>query len=204
MSDKKILTDTEKKSKVAFETAKKKAIEKVKKSKGLLSSIKEALGLTESFAEAELEDGTIIMYDGELAVGSTCSVVLEDGTEVPLAEGEHMLGGEMSGMKIVVDATGTVVELMDGSEVETEVEVEAKAEIETEEVAKVNEEQATAKLLKDFIAKQDKKFAELEKVNKANQKTILTMAAHIEKMGVEKKKFTRTESTPLDKVSKLA
>lgn len=201
MSDKKILTDTEKKSKVAFETAKKKAIEKVKKSKGLLSSIKEALGLTESFAEAELEDGTIIMYDGELAVGSTCSVVLEDGTEVPLAEGEHMLGGEMAGMKIVVDATGTVVELMDGSEVETEVEVEAKAEIETE---KSNEEQSTAKLLKDFIAQQDKKFAELEKVNKANQKTILTMAAHIEKMGVEKKKFTRTESTPLDKVSKLA
>lgn len=201
MSDKKILTDTEKKSKLAFETAKKKAIEKVKKSKGLLSSIKEALGLTESFAEAELEDGTIIMYDGELAVGSTCSVVLEDGTEVPLAEGEHMLGGEMSGMKIVVDATGTVVELMDGSEVEDEVEVEAKAEIEIE---KSNEEQSTAKLLKDFIAQQDKKFAELEKVNKANQKTILTMAAHIEKMGVEKKKFTRTESTPLDKVSKLA
>jgi hypothetical protein len=202
MSDKKILTDTEKKSKLAFETAKKKAIEKVKKSKGLLSSIKEALGLTESFAEAELEDGTIIMYDGELAVGSTCSVVLEDGTEVPLAEGEHMLGGEMAGMKIVVDATGTVVELMDASETEVEeVEVEAKAEIETE---KSNEEQSTAKLLKDFIAQQDKKFAELEKVNKANQKTILTMAAHIEKMGVEKKKFTRTESTPLDKVSKLA
>lgn len=201
MSDKKILTDTEKKSKLAFETAKKKAIEKVKKSKGLLSSIKEALGLTESFAEAELEDGTIIMYDGELAVGSTCSVVLEDGTEVPLAEGEHMLGGEMAGMKIVVDATGTVVELMDGSEVEDEVEVEAKAEIEIE---KSNEEQSTAKLLRDFIAQQDKKFAELEKVNKANQKTILTMAAHIEKMGVEKKKFTRTESTPLDKVSKLA
>ena len=201
MSDKKILTDTEKKSKLAFETAKKKAIEKVKKSKGLLSSIKEALGLTESFAEAELEDGTIIMYDGELAVGSTCSVVLEDGTEVPLAEGEHMLGGEMAGMKIVVDATGTVVEIIDGSEVEDEVEVEAKAEIEIE---KSNEEQSTAKLLKDFIAQQDKKFAELEKVNKANQKTILTMAAHIEKMGVEKKKFTRTESTPLDKVSKLA
>lgn len=203
MSDKKILTDTEKKSKVAFETAKKKAIEKVKKSKGLLSSIKEALGLTESFAEAELEDGTIIMYDGELAVGSTCSVVLEDGTEVPLAEGEHMLGGEMAGMKIVVDATGTVVELIDGSEAEEEVEVEAEVEAE-KEIEKVNEEQATTKLLKDFIAKQDKKFAELEKVNKANQKTILTMAAHIEKMGVEKKKFTRTESTPLDKVSKLA
>lgn len=203
MSDKKILTDTEKKSKVAFETAKKKAIEKVKKSKGLLSSIKEALGLTESFAEAELEDGTIIMYDGELAVGSTCSVVLEDGTEVPLAEGEHMLGGEMAGMKIVVDATGTVVELIDGSEAEEEVEVEAEVEAE-KEIEKVNEEQATAKLLKDFIAQQDKKFAELEKVNKANQKTILTMAAHIEKMGVEKKKFTRTESTPLDKVSKLA
>ena len=201
MSDKKILTDTEKKSKLAFETAKKKAIEKVKKSKGLLSSIKEALGLTESFAEAELEDGKLIMYDGELAVGSTCSVVLEDGTEVPLAEGEHMLGGEMAGMKIVVDATGTVVEIIDGSEVEDEVEVEAKAEIEIE---KSNEEQSTAKLLKDFIAQQDKKFAELEKVNKANQKTILTMAAHIEKMGVEKKKFTRIESAPLDKVSKLA
>ncbi len=201
MSDKKILTDTEKKSKLAFETAKKKAIEKVKKSKGLLSSIKEALGLTESFMEAQLEDGTIIMYDGDLAVGTVCTVALEDGTEVPLAEGEHILGGEMAGMKIVVDATGTVVELIDGSEVETEVEVEAKAEIEIE---KSNEEQATAKLLKDFIAQQEKKFAELEKVNKANQKTILTMAAHIEKMGVEKKKFTRTESTPLDKVSKLA
>jgi hypothetical protein len=197
MSDKKTLTATEKKSKLAFETSKKPV---VKKSKGLLSSIKEALGITESLAEAQLADGTIIMYDGELAVGTVCSVALEDGTEVPLAEGEHMLGGEMEGMKIVVDATGTVAEIIDGSE-EEEVEVEAEVEAEIE---KVNEEQATAKLLKDFIAKQDKKFAELEKVNKANQKTILTMAAHIEKMGVEKKKFTRTETAPLDKVSKLA
>ena len=197
MSDKKTLTATEKKSKLAFETSKRPV---VKKSKGLLSSIKEALGITESLAEAQLADGTIIMYDGELAVGTVCSVALEDGTEVPLAEGEHMLGGEMEGMKIVVDATGTVVEIIDGSE-EEEVEVEAEVEAEIE---KVNEEQSTAKLLKDFIAKQDKKFAELEKVNKANQKTILTMAAHIEKMGVEKKKFTRTETAPLDKVSKLA
>jgi len=197
MSDKKTLTATEKKSKLAFETSKKPV---VKKSKGLLSSIKEALGITESLAEAQLADGTVIMYDGELAVGTVCSVALEDGTEVPLAEGEHMLGGEMEGMKIVVDATGTVVEIIDGSE-EEEVEVEAEVEAEIE---KVNEEQSTAKLLKDFIAKQDKKFAELEKVNKANQKTILTMAAHIEKMGVEKKKFTRTETAPLDKVSKLA
>jgi hypothetical protein len=197
MSDKKTLTATEKKSKLAFETSKKPV---VKKSKGLLSSIKEALGITESLAEAQLADGTVIMYDGEIAVGTVCSVALEDGTEVPLAEGEHMLGGDMEGMKIVVDATGTVVEIIDGSE-EEEVEVEAQVEAEIE---KVNEEQATAKLLKDFIAKQDKKFAELEKVNKANQKTILTMAAHIEKMGVEKKKFTRTETAPLDKVSKLA
>lgn len=197
MSDKKTLTDTEKKSKLAFETSKKPV---AKKSKGLLSSIKEALGITESLAEAQLADGTIIMYDGELAVGTVCSVALEDGTEVPLAEGEHMLGGEMEGMKIVVDATGTVVELIEANpEVEVETEIEAEAEIE-----KVNEEQATAKLLKDFIAKQEKKFAELEKINKANQKTILTMAAHIEKMGVEKKKFTRTETTPLDKTSKLA
>lgn len=199
MSDKKTLTATEKKSKLAFETAKKPV---AKKSKGLLSSIKEALGITESLAEAQLADGTIIMYDGEIAVGTVCSVALEDGTEVPLAEGEHMLGGDMEGMKIVVDATGTVVEVIEAN---PEVEVEVETEIEAEaEVEKVNEEQATAKLLKDFIAKQDKKFAELEKVNKANQKTILTMAAHIEKMGVEKKKFTRTETTPLDKVSKLA
>lgn len=197
MSDKKILTETEKKSKVAFETSKKPV---AKKSKGLLSSIKEALGITESLAEAQLADGTIIMYDGELAVGTVCSVALEDGTEVPLAEGEHMLGGEMEGMKIVVDATGTVVEVIEANpEVEVETEIEAEAEIE-----KSNEEQATAKLLKDFIAKQEKKFAELEKINKANQKTILTMAAHIEKMGVEKKKFTRTETAPLDKTSKLA
>ncbi len=197
MSDKKILTETEKKSKVAFETSKKPV---AKKSKGLLSSIKEALGITESLAEAQLADGTIIMYDGELAVGTVCSVALEDGTEVPLAEGEHMLGGEMEGMKIIVDATGTVVEVIEANpEVEVETEIEAEAEIE-----KSNEEQATAKLLKDFIAKQEKKFAELEKINKANQKTILTMAAHIEKMGVEKKKFTRTETAPLDKTSKLA
>jgi hypothetical protein len=143
MSDKKTLTATEKKSKLAFETSKKPV---VKKSKGLLSSIKEALGITESLAEAQLADGTIIMYDGELAVGTVCSVALEDGTEVPLAEGEHMLGGEMEGMKIVVDATGTVAEIIDGSE-EEEVEVEAEVEAEIE---KVNEEQATAKLLKDF------------------------------------------------------
>lgn len=64
------------------------------------------------FAEATLMDGTVISYDGDLAVG-TAVFVVADGEQIPAPEGTHALGGELEGVSIVTDAEGIIVEIID-------------------------------------------------------------------------------------------
>lgn len=64
------------------------------------------------FAEATLMDGTVISYDGDLAVG-TAVFVVADGEQIPAPEGTHALGGELEGVSIVTDAEGVIVEIID-------------------------------------------------------------------------------------------
>lgn len=64
------------------------------------------------FAEVTLEDGTIITWDGELAVGT--AIFVNDGeNNVPAPEGTHKLTGDFEGKSIVLDAEGMVVEIID-------------------------------------------------------------------------------------------
>lgn len=67
---------------------------------------------TATFGEGVLMDGTAIAYEGDLAVGTQVYVVA-DGEQIPAPEGTHALGGEYEGVSIVVDANGTVTEIID-------------------------------------------------------------------------------------------
>lgn len=82
------------------------------------------------FAEAALMDGTVISYEGDLAVG-TAVFVVADGEQIPAPEGTHALGGELEGVSIVTDAEGIIVEVIDerapAEEVAASEEVEESA-----------------------------------------------------------------------------
>lgn len=80
---------------------------------GILAALAAAFGV-EKFATAQLADGTEIQYEGELAPGTLVTITV-DGNQVPAPEGEHALGGDMEGKVIVLDATGTIVEVKDAS-----------------------------------------------------------------------------------------
>lgn len=84
--------------------------------KAIMDSIRELKATftakAEAFNDAVLEDGTMISYEGELVVGTAVFVVTET-EQVPAPEGTHALGGEMTGVSIVVDANGIVTEVID-------------------------------------------------------------------------------------------
>ena len=99
----------------------------------LKQKILKALGLEKELQlayQSKLEDGTIITSSAdELAAGVDISILMEDGTSVPLPPGEY---STEDGTSFSVTEEGTVAEVMEEeTEEETTEEVEA-AEEETE------------------------------------------------------------------------
>ncbi len=92
----------------------KKVMDAIADMKAMFSTSAEAADTTEAqaFGEAVLLDGTAVVYEGELAVGTTVFIVA-DGEQIPAPEGTHELGGEFTGIKIITDANGVVVEVID-------------------------------------------------------------------------------------------
>lgn len=84
--------------------------------KAIMDSIRELKATftakAEAFNEAVLEDGTMISYEGELVVGTAVFVKTET-EEIPAPEGTHALGGELTGVSIVVDANGVITDVID-------------------------------------------------------------------------------------------
>lgn len=81
-----------------------------------------------NFAEVTLEDGTLITWDGELAVGT--AIFVNDGENtMPAPKGTHKLTGEFEGKSIVLDAEGMVVEIIDETAPAGMSGDEAKAEV---------------------------------------------------------------------------
>lgn len=66
------------------------------------------------FEEVSTADGaTVLSYDGELAVGTALFIVdAESGEQIPAPEGTYELGGDMTGVSLVVDAEGMVSEII--------------------------------------------------------------------------------------------
>lgn len=100
------------------------------------TKIRVALGIEEETTqlawEGKLADGTIIVSDADaLAEGVAVSVLVEDGTQIPLPVGEYELE---DGTKFSVEEEGVI-----SSMAEAEEEVEEEAEVEEEQMS-VNEE----------------------------------------------------------------
>ena len=96
----------------------------VKKLRVMLAADKDVVTETK-MAEAELVDGTVVYTEGELEVGATLLIKVEEGEESPFApEGIHET---TDGMLIGVGPNGEIMEI-------SEVEAEAKPEEVIEEV----------------------------------------------------------------------
>jgi hypothetical protein len=67
----------------------------------------------QTFAEATTQDGVVLTYEGDLAVGTAVFVMDADGNQVSAPEGNHMLE---DGRTIVLDANGIVTEVIEVSE----------------------------------------------------------------------------------------
>jgi len=96
----------------------------VKKLRVMLAADKDVVTETK-MAEAELVDGTVVYTEGELEVGATLLIKVEEGEESPYApEGIHET---TDGMLVGVGPNGEIMEI-------SEVEAEAKPEEVIEEV----------------------------------------------------------------------
>ena len=86
-----------------------------------LSKIKNLLFGEQKFEQAKLEDGTIVMWEGELATGTALFVVAEDGTQMPAPDAEHKLEDGS-----IVSTVGGLVVTVTPAEAEEEKEIEDK------------------------------------------------------------------------------
>jgi hypothetical protein len=114
-----------------------------------LSKIKTLLFGEQKFEQAKLEDGTIVMWEGELTTGAALFVVDEQGVQMPAPDGEHKLEDGT----IVSTAGGLVVTV-------TPAEAEEEAEIEVEVEDKKTEDMAGE--LEMLVEKLAEKLAALE------------------------------------------
>ena len=125
-----------------------------------IASIKDLFSAkAEAFGEAVLKDGTVVAYDGDLAVGSKLYVV-QDGEQIQAPEGTHALGGDMEGVSVVVDADGFIVEIIDEREGGDVVQT---SEDETPEEAEAanTPEQMSAEKVEEIISAKLNAFSEV-------------------------------------------
>jgi hypothetical protein len=126
-----------------------------------------------SFANATLADGTVVQWEGELAVGTSLFVVSESGEAIPAPDGQHTVEG------------GTVITTVDGVVTEI-VEVEAEQEMSAEDkeaefVAKI--QAIVAPMIQAGVAE----FAKTEDVKKFASEVI----AAVSTVGNEVEKFAK-------------
>lgn len=193
------MNEAEKKAKALKD--KREKLMKLKEKGGFVSYVK---SLFDKFAMAELKDGTQIMYEGDLAVGTVCTVEV-DGAEVPLAEGKHELGGDMAGKSIVVDATGTVQEIVDEAAASEEGDGgNESTEQNSEEGMKMLAKLTTEKLEK-MESNYKAKFEAQEKENKRLQSLVEKLAADFVAGTLDEKQLKETLANhKTDYTSKLA
>jgi hypothetical protein len=127
----------------------------------------------EKFAEATLEDGTVIMYDGELAEGTEVFIDV-DGVLTAPENKVHALGGEMEGVLIeTVDGVITAVTMPEEQAADEKEEEEEEEKLSKEEVAeamsalKADYEEKLAALESKFNAMFVEQKQVIEKLSKS-------------------------------------
>lgn len=88
-----------------------------------LSKIKTLLFGEQKFEQAKLEDGTIVMWEGELTTGAALFVVDEQGVQMPAPDGEHKLEDGT-----IVSTAGGLVVTVTPAEAEEEAEITIEVE----------------------------------------------------------------------------
>ena len=131
------------------------------------------------FAEAKLEDGTMIEAN-EFIVGEAVFVVTEE-EKMAMPEGQYKLE---DGQVIVVDAMGVITEVMAAGEEQ----VEEPAPEAVEEVEAANEEHsAPKKVVESETISRETFFAEMEKLRTEFAEQLATLQAAKEVVETEKK-----------------
>jgi ATP-dependent Clp endopeptidase proteolytic subunit ClpP len=117
-----------------------------------------------NFTEPLADGKTIIYGDGDLMVGS--AVYTDESMTTPAPEGEHAL---LSGVFIIVDEAGIVLEIREiedkGEDVVAKENADLKAKVadlEAKLVAETTEKEVSAKNLVEFKAKMDSDFKNLK------------------------------------------
>lgn len=136
---------------------------------------------TAKFENANLADGTVVQWEGELAVGTPLFVVLEDDGAIPAPDGEHTLEDG----RVIVTAEGIVEAIVEAVEEETTDETteafEALFKIATAQKEAIDAMKAEFKAVQSENTELKERVAKLEVAPAAEP---------------QKKKFARIETNP--------
>jgi uncharacterized cupin superfamily protein len=171
--------------------------------KDLPTQIATALGLKQTeikLGSIMTEDGELkIEFDGEvMMVGGRVWVTAEDGTEVPVPVGDHVLE---NGNTMVVKEEGIVDSFIEPqAETETEVEVEVPAEMATPEAGKVSNDEKIASEIESAIKSILIKYSEQSKEIETLKEQVLELGKQPSSKGI---KQTENTSVVLTKKERL-
>lgn len=124
--------------------------------KEAFAKIKELLLGEQQFEQAKLSDGTVVVWEDELATGTPLFVIDEAGTQQAAPDGEHTLEDGT-----VVTTAGGLVVTVTPKEQEEEVEVEAAKEEKKDEMTGEMEMMVTK--LAEKVAELEAKIEEMGK-----------------------------------------
>jgi len=144
--------------------------------------------------EATTDSGEVLSWEGDLAVGTIVTVMVDDAS-VPAPEGAHSLTGELEGFSLVLDGDGVVLEI-----VEPEAEGEAEEEVD-EEMNEVIEEMAK-KFSTEIKSLKDKNEI-LTETNKELKETFTTqLEAFKTELAETKADLETVKATPITEPTK--
>jgi len=135
----------------------------------------------EKFNEAKLADGTVVMWDGELAEGTAIMVVSEDGNQMPAPDAKH----ELEDGTIVTTVGGLVTSIEAKKEVEVEVEL-----AEENNMGAMEERMASCESkMKEIETKMNEMFAAYESkfasISESNTAKFAAINAIVEEIAAE-------------------
>ena len=177
-------------------------------SKEVLKEIRTILGFSDEpkveMATATLVDGTIVSYEGELAVGTALFVETGDGT-IPAPDGTHEIEGGM----LVTTVGGVVTEIVE-PEAEVEVEINATEFATVEDVQKYFEKEnfeadlaSLGKVVK-FIFNDMYGYRVKQEQIENELQTIAPLVAGFEKIKESQNSLKEAFSKTVDLVEKIA
>ena len=132
----------------------------------------------EKFNEAKLADGTVVMWDGELAEGTAIMVVAEDGNQMPAPDAAH----ELEDGTLVTTVGGLVTSIEPKKEVEVEVELAEENNMAAMEDRMAACESKMAEIetkMAEMFAAYESKFASISESNTAKFEAINAIVEEI-------------------------